>query len=150
VRSLFATTFKDSRTMPVLEEQNHFVADFEQAEQSLAKIGPAPLHRLRETAIQRFAALGLPTLDDEEWRFTPLAPLTQMVFKPGESAVVDAALVQRLALVAEDCHRLVFVNGGFAPALSSLRELPLGTVADSLASAFKSHRDKVEPYLAQY
>jgi Fe-S cluster assembly protein SufD len=136
--------------MPALEEQNTFVSAFEQAERSLARVGPASLHRLREAAIQRFTALGLPTLDDEEWRFTPLAPLTQSVFTHGESAVVDEALVQRLAFAADDCHRLVIVNGRLAPALSALRELPQGAIVAGLADALQNHRDKVEPYLAQY
>ena len=136
--------------MPVLEEQNNFVSAFEQAERSLATVGPASLHRLREAAIQRFTALGLPTLDDEEWRFTPLAPLTKSVFTCGESAVVDEARVQRLAFAPDSCQRLVIVNGRLVPALSALSELPPGAIVTGLADALKNHRDKVEPHLAQY
>jgi Fe-S cluster assembly protein SufD len=136
--------------MPVLEEQNAFVAAFEQAERSLAAAGPAALHRLREAAIQRFAALGIPTLEDEVWRFTPLGALTQSVFKLGESVKVDAAQVQRFAFAPEDGHRLVFVNGRFAASVSSLQDLPHGTIVGSLADTLKNHRDKVMPNLAQY
>jgi Fe-S cluster assembly protein SufD len=135
--------------MPVLEEQNRFVADFEQAERSLSVAGPASLHRLREAAIQRFAALGIPTLDDEEWRFTPLAALTQTIFRSGKSGAADMPLVQRLTFAPDDCDRLVFVNGRFAPALSQLHVLPPGVVVADLASALKTNRDKIEPRLAQ-
>jgi Fe-S cluster assembly protein SufD len=136
--------------MPVLEEQNTFVSSFEQAKRSLAAAGPASLHRLREAAIQRFAGLGIPTLDDEDWRFTPLAAMTQSVFKLGETVEVDAAQVQRLAFAPDNCHRLLFVNGRFAVALSSLQGLPQGAIVASLPDALKNHRNKVEPHLAQH
>ena len=136
--------------MPVLEEQNTFVAAFEQTERSLAAAGPASLHRLREAAIHRFAALGIPTLDYEDWRFTPLGALTQSVFSLGESGIADAALVQRLVFAPDDCHRLVFVNGRLAPDLSSLQELPQRAIVGSLKGALKDRRDEVEPHLAQH
>src|SRR5262245_24103909 len=135
--------------MPVLEEQNTFVADFEQAESALSRVGSPALHRLRHAAIERFAALGFPTLDDEEWRFTPLAALNATTFQPGGAVAVDAAVVGPLAFVAEDSHCLVFVNGQFTPALSSHRALPQGVIFASIADALKDHRDKVEPHLAQ-
>jgi Fe-S cluster assembly protein SufD len=136
--------------MPVLEEQNTFVADFERAERDLAKVGPAPLQRLREAAIQRFAVLGIPTLEDEDWRFTPLGALTQGAFELGKRANVDPALVRRIAFAPDDCHRLVFVNGQFAPALSSVADLPNGAIVASLAEMLRNQRDRVEPSLAQY
>ena len=39
------------------------------------------LQRLRKAAIARFAELGFPGPRDEEWRFTPLAPLVQTPFR---------------------------------------------------------------------
>jgi Fe-S cluster assembly protein SufD len=136
--------------MPVLEEQNTFVADFERAERSLATVGPPALHRVRETAIQRFAALGFPTLEDEDWRFTPLAALTQNAFKLGERASADAAQVQNLAFAPDDCYRLVLSNGRFAPTLSVLAELPQGTVVCDLVGALKNHPQLVAPHLARH
>lgn len=136
--------------MPVLEEENTFVASFERAERALATIGPPSLHCLREAAMQRFAALGFPTLEDEDWRFTPLGALTQNEFKLGESVAVDMACPRRLAFAPDECHRLVFVNGRFAPALSVLHELPKGVVVGGLADGLRNHRDKAEPHLAQH
>jgi Fe-S cluster assembly protein SufD len=136
--------------MPVVEEQNRFVAEFEQAERSLAAVGPASLHRLREAAIQRFAALGFPTLGDEEWRFTPLAPLTQAKFRLGTAVPMDAAVLGNLLLASNVGHRLVFLNGRFDSSRSSAKDLPQGVVLSNLADALRNHRDKIEPYLAQY
>src|SRR5215831_3445626 len=135
--------------MPVLAEQNTFVADFERAERELSAIGPTALHRLREAAIQRFAVLGFPTLNDEDWRFTPLAPLTQTSFKSALNRTTDRAVIERLEIPA-DGPRLVFVNGRFAPSQSSAQNLPAGIVVAGMSDALKSHRDKLEPHLAQY
>jgi Fe-S cluster assembly protein SufD len=130
--------------MPVLEEQNSFVADFEQAEKALAAVGPASLHRVREAALQRFAELGFPTTDQEEWRFTPLAPLTRTVFKPGRAAKVERSLLEGLAFVPANGPCLVFVNGEFAPALSAVQALPKDVVLTNFANAWQHHRERIE------
>jgi Fe-S cluster assembly protein SufD len=143
-------TFKDFRTMPVLEEQNTFVSEFEQAERSLSTVGPASVHRLRQAAIQRFSALGFPTLEDEEWRFTPLAPLMHTKFRLGTAVPLDAAVVGHLVLASNIGHRLVFANGQYASSQSSAEGLPQGVVVTDLADALKNHRDKIEPHLAQH
>jgi len=135
--------------MPVLEDQNTFVSEFERSERDLSAIGPVALHRLREAAIQRFAALGFPTLEDEDWRFTPLTQLTQRAFKVAPKAAVDRAIIEH-STFADDGLFLVFVNGRFAPEQSSVQNLPGGVVATCLGEAFKNHRDKLEPHLAQY
>jgi Fe-S cluster assembly protein SufD len=135
--------------MPVLEQQNTFVADFERAEHDLSAIGPVALHRLREAAIQRFVSLGFPTLDDEDWRFTPLAQLTRTRFKSAHPATVDAGVIERLSLAGAG-SRLVFVNGRFTPSLSSLDKLPAGVILAGLRDSLKSHLDKLEPHLARY
>ncbi len=136
--------------MPVLEEQNTFVADFEQAEKALAAVGPASLHRVREAALQRFAELGFPTTDQEEWRFTPLAPLTRTAFKAGRAVEVERSLLQRLTFVPANGPCLVFVNGEFAPALSAVQALPKDVVLTNFANAWQHHRERIEAHLAQH
>ena len=39
--------------------------------------GPDWLEPVRRAAIDRFAVTGFPTGRDEEWRFTPVAPIAQ-------------------------------------------------------------------------
>jgi Fe-S cluster assembly protein SufD len=138
--------------MPVLEEKSMFLSDFEQAEAALKKVGPPALHAQRQTAIERFAALGFPTLEDEEWRFTSLAPLTRTTFQPAgpRPNSLDAQRLEQSALSAGDGYRLVFVNGHHAPELSSPRPLPPGTVVGSLAEALRTQPERVAPHLARH
>jgi Fe-S cluster assembly protein SufD len=100
----------------------------------------------------RFAELGFPTLRDEDWRFTSLAPIVQTPFRlPGdggaEAKVED--LRSHLFSGAGGC-RLVFVDGRYAPDLSSLPELPAGVRIGSLARTLAEAPALVEPHLARY
>jgi len=87
--------------------------------------GRLPLRRLRQAAAERFAALEMPTLKDEDWRFTNLAPLLKVPFEPGSSVG----------------HRPWLRHQG--------PELPNGVLVCSLAEALDRHPDLVEPYLAR-
>ena len=52
--------------------------------------GPEWLEPLRRAAAARFAAVGFPASRDEEWRFTPVAPIAQRSWRPapGEPAAL--------------------------------------------------------------
>jgi Fe-S cluster assembly protein SufD len=72
----------------------------------------------------RFAELGFPTSRDEDWRFTPVKPITELNFK---AAPADAtATVEGCVFAAIDGPQLVFVNGHYSEALSQVGELPAG------------------------
>jgi Fe-S cluster assembly protein SufD len=97
---------------------------------------PAALAERREAALKNFAEKGFPTRRQEAWRFTNLTPLQRGAFPP---AIVSAKTKPALDpyAFAGPAHRLVFVNGRFAPALSDLGALPhgarLAAMADVLA-----------------
>ena len=72
----------------------------------------------------RFAELGFPTPRDEDWRFTPIKPITELNFK---TAPADAAAtLEGCVFTAIDGPQLVFVNGHYSEALSQVGELPAG------------------------
>jgi Fe-S cluster assembly protein SufD len=111
---------------------DRYVAEFEAAADR-RPAGPAWLEARRREAIERFAALGLPTTRDEEYRFTNVAPITSTDFaRAGDSTVERPSIVEHLyghAVATE----LVFVNGRFAPSLSTVGALAGGAVAARLA-----------------
>ena len=45
---------------------------------------PVWLGRLRETAYDRFKELGFPSVKEEEWKYTNVAPLTKLSFQSGK------------------------------------------------------------------
>ncbi len=112
-----------------------YVAAFE-ALKDRRPAGPAALEQARQAAIARFAALGFPTTADEEYRFTNVAPIATTPFDraPEHTAVAGADLTGHLygsATAAE----LVFVNGRFQLALSSVAAVPAGLTVSGLAEA---------------
>jgi Fe-S cluster assembly protein SufD len=88
--------------------------------------GIPALQALRDQAANRTQELAFPSPRDEDWRFTDLAPLKKFAFQASSTPVsVTQAAIQPL-LLPEAPLRLVFVNGLFAPELSSLATLPAG------------------------
>jgi len=71
----------------------------------------ARLNTLRAEAVDRVGVLTVPTIRDEEWRFTDLSPLTRLSFQPVRTPVrVNPADVERFH-IGEANSRLVFVDG---------------------------------------
>jgi Fe-S cluster assembly protein SufD len=110
--------------------------------------GPRWLDDLRARGAARFAALGLPSVRDEEWRFTNVAPIGAIDFVPAEPV---SGTAERLADFAytDSPVRLVIVNGRFDPTLSRTKGLPAGVHAGSLAAALHDHADVVQRYFGQ-
>jgi Fe-S cluster assembly protein SufD len=110
--------------------------------------GPRWLQDVRSKAAARFAALGFPTVRDEEWRFTNVAPVASTDFQLASPAVVSVAEIDALPY-GHLPFRIAIVNGRFSAELSRLTHLPTGVRAGSLAAAFTEHGDEVGRYYAQ-
>ena len=109
------------------------------------------LRGLREDAFARFCQLGFPTVHEEDWRFTNVAPIAQSTFQLPERgfngvADHDVAPYRLPGLAAQ----LVFVNGRYAPGLSRVPLGHKGLKVSSLAEAILKEREKVEPHFARY
>ncbi len=128
-----------------------YLESFSEFEQLTADHGPAWLRKLRLDAFARFCEVGFPTVRDEDWRFTSVADIARTPFRlASESSVAISPEELEPYRVAGAGAQLVFVNGRFAPALSSVRELPEGVQAGSLAEAISSNPGAVEPHLGFY
>lgn len=108
------------------------------------------LKSLRTAAFQRFEHLGYPTQKQEEWGYTNPAPFSQAT----PPAVADTAGLTRNDAKSHsydglDAFELIFVNGHYAPSLSSLRPLPSGVRVQSLASVLSKNPQDAEPHLGQ-
>ena len=98
-----------------------------------AAFAPAgALAEKRREAFARFETLGFPTRRDEAWRFTNLRPLQDKTFAPA-TGKPGAAPALEPYFFAGETHRIVLVNGRFAPALSKIGGLPKGVTLGSAA-----------------
>src|ERR1035438_4314480 len=112
-----------------------FLENFDRFESALQ---PSWLLPLRRAGIARFAELGFPTLQDEDWRFTNVAPLARLPLQPVAEPANDAAAKTALGkyiFAHLPGARLVFVNGQYSLALSSVHGLPDGVRVSNLTAA---------------
>jgi Fe-S cluster assembly protein SufD len=100
----------------------------------------------RSAALEMATALPVPTVRDEDWRFTDLSPLYRLKLQPTEKGQVAPSLLGLFAL-PEAGARLVFVDGRHAPELSTT-ETEAGLFAGPLANALESHGEMLEQRLA--
>jgi Fe-S cluster assembly protein SufD len=107
------------------------------------------LKKLREEAFARFCDVGFPTTKDEDWRFTNVAGIAKTAFRAADRATVNEAEAAKL-FVEGAAARLVFVNGRYAPELSSTGGLPKGVTVASLREQLEKHPESLEKHLARY
>lgn len=109
------------------------------------------IKQLRQEAFARFWELGFPTVRDEDWRFTSLAPLNTQTFwlaTNSGTALVDLDTIDTLT-PAGVTNRIVFVNGQYAPELSRIEETA-GLVVMPLGEAIAAGHPLVQQHLAKH
>ena len=112
---------------------------------------PAWLTQRRQAALAHAIELGIPTAQDEEWRFTPIAPLLLMPLHPAKPSalLLTAADVAPFTFGLEDACRLVFVDGHFREKLSSLPAPGGDLQAVSLRAALAGNAPELERHLTR-
>jgi Fe-S cluster assembly protein SufD len=133
-----------------------YKAEFEKARSQRSKSEPARIGRMRGEALSRFLANGFPTTKHEEWRFTSVEKIATRTFTlagPGEpdkarptgggSPLHISPFQLREVFGAE----LVFVDGWYAPALSTVGSLPQGAQVGSLTAYAAGHAEAVDKHL---
>jgi len=113
---------------------------------------PDWLELVRKAAIDRFAATGFPTARDEEWRFTPIGPIAQGIWRRGTAPSGEVTREQLAPFIFghPEWTTLVFVDGGYSEALSYTGELAAGVRAGSLAEALQADDALLEKHLARH
>jgi len=114
---------------------------------------PKWLAPLRKAGIASFAEQGFPTLQDEDWRFTNVAPIVKLPFRlAGEIAVngVESGALNDSVFAKLPGHRLVFVNGYFSAKLSSIKPVSGGARIENLSAALAKDSALIEKHLGKY
>lgn len=134
------------------EAKSFYQTHFSEIEKGGSRNGQTWARKIREAAMSRFSELGFPTVRDEEWKYTNVAPIAKIPFQPAPSEPSRLApdRVERFSLGMAQAIRVVFVDGYYSPELSSLRRLPQGVQVGSLAAALHGEAGWVESHLARY
>lgn len=133
-----------------MKDTDQYLATFERLEAQAPP--PAWMSPLRKAGITRFAELGFPTLQQEDWRFTNVAPIASLPFNlvwRASDGGVKPECVAELPFGQLPAHRLVFVDGHYVAALSATAPLPPGVMVRSLAAALADPEGRAREHLAQ-
>jgi Fe-S cluster assembly protein SufD len=105
---------------------------------------PEWLAQLRRRNLARFAEQGFPSRRGEAWRYLDLRPLEAAPLLPiAAKAALPRTILDRAGL-PNSRHRLVLVDGRFAPELSALAGFPAGLTLGSAAALPERLRDALE------
>ena len=91
--------------------------------------GAGPVADARQRAFEAYERVGLPHRRIEEWKYTDLRALMREVLPLAaapDTAALGRAEAALKSLATGDAHRLVLVDGVFAPTLSNLTALEAG------------------------
>jgi Fe-S cluster assembly protein SufD len=130
---------------------SNYEESFSELEKLAAGREPSWLRKLRRDGFARFAETGFPTTRNEDWRFTNPLPIAQTPFRlvrNGHSLPSPAQLDQ--FVVSGAACRLVFVDGHFAPPLSSAAHATTGITISNLAAEIAQNPGAIERHLGRY
>jgi Fe-S cluster assembly protein SufD len=113
---------------------------FERSTRNGGGKGPAALIARRREAFDRFAAAGFPTTRDEDWRFTPVAPITRTDWRLDAGRLDAGRLITAVQLEPfrfgqADWCTLVFVDGRYHAELSHRPNLLAGVTVEPFTEA---------------
>ena len=142
------------QTVPpqAMKHADPYRANFEYFAKEGAGTDPSWLRPIREAAIARFTELGFPTLQDEDWRFTNVAPIASLPFHPVFQYARNGLTPERIRqfhFTGLEASRLVFVDGHYSAELSQILPQNNGVRIASLASALADDAPGLQEHLAQ-
>lgn len=97
----------------------------------------SPFQDIRDRAAASVHDRAIPSIRDEEWRFTDVSHLLTLTLRAAEPARLGFPQIEAFLLPEATHSRLVFVDGIFAPDLSAIDNLPDGVMLSNLETALE-------------
>ena len=129
-------------------QENNYQAAFQTVRESSPTV--PWLELVRNSAMDRFEQLGFPTVHDEEWKYTNLAPLAKQSFVPARRATNFSLDGAQFVYSETKTAHLVVVNGFLSEELSVTTGLDKAVAIDLLSAVADARYNKVaRAYLAR-
>lgn len=128
-----------------------FIENFQTFEKNLNGEKTESFHEIRKDALSKFSSMNIPTVKDEEWKYTNISPVIKHNFNivPPKTDVAPE-IIGKFLFDKLEHHLLVFVNGEFRKDLSRLNELPKDIEVGSLAVAIKNNHPALLKHFGKY
>lgn len=124
--------------------------NFLEFERSLNGEKDLPIHSFRKKSFEYFNTLDLPTIKNEEWKYTNVSFLNNEYFKISNQKL-DFSFdhIQKFLFDNLEHNLITLVNGFLKNNLSKLLDIPKGVEIISLAETLKLNHPIVEKYLGK-
>jgi Fe-S cluster assembly protein SufD len=133
------------------EQLDRYLGEFTDFTEHAGRNAPSWLRDLRDRAFARFCEVGFPTTRDEDWRFTNLSAIVRTQFKLAGAGGIRPTESDLVSWLFDGCSaQLVFLDGQFAPEVSTRNGLPEGLTVTGLRDALRQFPDQVACHLGRY
>ena len=110
---------------------------------------PQWFNQLRLAGISQFNELGIPTVKDEEWKYTNLAPMAKHTFEfPSTNKLIETEALN--AYRNDGDINIVIINGTLSSELSNTEKLPKGVTISTIEKAIANNAPNIESHLTKY
>ena len=127
----------DLKSAPHSLSRKAYQSDFDRLASGALKAEPEWLARFRRESLDRFESLGFPTMKNEDWHFTSVAPIADRVFHPAEAKALPPNVLASFQLPLLGGPTITFVNGYYSAELSSKLDHESGISFESISSAIQ-------------
>jgi Fe-S cluster assembly protein SufD len=135
----------------IFENKNWYLKNYESFENSLNGDKLNSISGLRKDALKTFSELDFPTIKDEEWKYTSIAPLLQHNFIPvTEKKNLTKDQIKNFLFDGLDSNVVVVINGQFSEELTSLNEIANGVTVKSIAKAISENSPLIKKHFGKY
>lgn len=133
-----------------IDLKQQLVADFQATESRLNGEAKTEVHQKRREAMQRFEALGFPTIKHEEWKYSNVNNLVKQAFDFNLKSDFGTNDVETLEIPNLQGNVLYFVNGMYNAELSSIVSPESQLQILNFGRAVKEKPELLATYFAHY
>jgi len=142
---------KENTMDKTIEVKDWYLSNFGEFEKRLNGGKESFIHTKRKAALSNFSKLEFPTIKDEEWKYTSIAPLLKYNFVPTyEKKNVSKEFIKSLLFDQMEHSLIVFINGRYSAEHSDLLNLPKGVIVGSIANEIKNNNEVLLKHFGKY
>jgi Fe-S cluster assembly protein SufD len=139
--------------MEKVNTKENYIKHFQNFESSLNGEASGELHAKRRSALKVFGELDFPTVKNEEWKYTNIAPLLNHNFTPASglnTGKPEASSIEKFKIKGLKCCSVVLYNGEFSAELSDISKLSKNVKVENLSEVIKNNPDFILEHLGEY
>lgn len=136
--------------MENIRTKEHFLAEFKANEENMNGEAATAFHKIRKSAIARFAELDFPTVKNEDWKYTNVAPLLKYDFTHGSSVKLAKSDIEKYTFKGLDASTIVFINGIYSEAHSKIKKQDKGIVIETLSNVIKNNPELILEHFGKF